>query len=199
MLQNFKYFDWGGGDGHATVYGLYLSVTDCFLLVIDNLDQAIALKTVLSSRYELLIVEISSADNFAPNLIDNSVCTHWSFENKSQVVLGDISFFKKHSAQHLYETQPNTTVDLESEQRYAMMCRHWINFLSCQKFNLWDSQRNLHFLHLPQLESNQFQQAVDDIYLALYLGQDWEQVDNHIIDLIQHSDMIWQPYNFEKQ
>jgi len=185
MIQNFEYFVWGNTTEHRSLYGLYNAVVDCFILVTPSLGSANKLKTILSSRYELILIELSSADNFTPNLIDNTVCTNWSFEGKNQIKIGMLcNYFDDEVTQAdiLCVSSRPLQWQLESEQEYALMCQHWINFIKQQK-QYTDTEKFDKFLSLPGLEDDLLK-VTSEIYRTMYLGQNLQQVDQHIKTLI---------------
>ena len=131
MIQNFEYFVWGSAIEHQPLYGLYNSVVDCFILVTPDLDKADKLKTILNSRYDLILVELSAADNFTLNLIDNTVCTDWSFVGKNQIKIGVLDIYLDDAiiqADALCASTRPSQWQLEHEQEYALMCQYWMTF-----------------------------------------------------------------------
>lgn len=194
MIQNFKYFVWGSAIKNKPLYGLYNQVVDCFLLVTPDYYAADKLKTILSSRYELLTVELSLADNFALDLIDNTVCTQWSFKEKNQIKIGKLSFqsFEKIiRPKTLCAAQEPLRYELEQEQEYALMCQHWINFINQQKNFIDNIQKFNEFLPLPELGTDTFSELSAEIYRIMYLGEDLEQVDQHIATLIENNNLLF--------
>jgi hypothetical protein len=194
MLQNFKYFFWGSACKNKSLYGLFSAVADCFLLVTDDLHTVKQLQTVLSSRYELLIVEISCAENYASDLIDNTVCTQWSFMDRTQIKLGKLNVLhdKIFTAKVLCSSTCTLDWFPEQEQKYALMCAYWIKILANQKqYHLYDTRTFDNFLSLPELDSNEFEQMSCKIYLLMYLGQDTDRVDQQIQDLVDENQLLF--------
>ena len=198
MIENSEHFVWGSAIDQQPQYGLYNAVTDCFMLVTPNLNEANQLKSILSSRYELLLVELSSADNFNLNLIDNTVCTNWSFEGKHQIKIGTLEIYLTETliqADTLCASTQSGSWPLESEQNYALMCQHWINFLNQQK-HLVASQKFDKFLPLPDSlrDDDDFFKLTQKMYRTMYLGQNLQLVDQDIKTLIEHSKSLFFNY-----
>jgi len=65
-------------------YSLYNIAVNRFLLVSPYYDVMETLSFLFSSRYQFKICRLDQADNYEPNLIDNTLCHHWSFDYGSQ-------------------------------------------------------------------------------------------------------------------
>jgi iron complex outermembrane receptor protein len=152
-------------------------VVDCFILVTPNLDEADKLKTILSSRYDLILVELSSADNFTLNLIDNIVCTNWSFGDKNQIKIGRLGIYLDDAiiqADTLCASTRSSQWQLEYEQEYALMCQYWMTFFDQQK-QYADTQKFDKFLSLPELGGDSLSKLISESYCTMYLGQNLQQ------------------------
>ena len=71
----------------SPMYGLYEAITNRFFLVHYNLETLEELGVLWSSRYCLRIVQIDTASNYSPGLIDNSVCMNWTIGNYADIGL----------------------------------------------------------------------------------------------------------------
>ena len=67
-----KYFDWGYSE--SELYALYSPVLDKIVFLCNNLDHAISLGLLISSRIHLVPIRIDQSINYSKELIDNSCC-----------------------------------------------------------------------------------------------------------------------------
>jgi hypothetical protein len=129
MIKDFKYFQWGIYPKGTPVYGLYEPVTDCFILILDNLSTAVKLKYILSSRFALFVCRLDLARNFTLNLIDNECCENWSFVGAAQEIIieENLSNLSRTTvtAKEFCQSSNNSDWDMDTEKHWAQFC-HWI-------------------------------------------------------------------------
>lgn len=70
----------GPGGPTDPLYGLYLPVTDLFLITYFKKNVMQNLRSLLSSKCATCIIELSSAPGYHPKLIDNTVCHNWTID-----------------------------------------------------------------------------------------------------------------------
>ena len=58
--------------------GLYQPMENTFLLTLCNVQHAQDIALIISGRYPVFLVDLTSAENYCENLIDNLCCTNWS-------------------------------------------------------------------------------------------------------------------------
>lgn len=61
--------------------GLYQPLMNRFLLTLGDVHQAREIALIASNRYHLFLVNLTSADNYSSNLIDNQCCENWALLN----------------------------------------------------------------------------------------------------------------------
>lgn len=205
-MSNNNFFNWGYPSAkNERQFGLWEPVLDRFLVIVVDPEIINDLRMVASSRYLLFACDLSLADNYTPELIDNSCCENWTLSNKK-----DIRFSKL--AQHNTPTPvckliANTTVsdwniDLE---------KTWLQFVSyCLSFikGLKQSQGNWYFYSKFIKNVNYFDSGHEQDYYdhidaterfilkSLHLGNDVDTVYNDISNFIKSTDAtifkLWQ-------
>jgi len=186
MIQDFKYFFQGGlGPRQVCFYGLYSPVLDGFLICSTDYHVMYQLQLILSSRYMLHIVELAHADNFEIQLLDNTCCENWSFQERNTLRLNWLSrALQWHTTKHLCPSTKPLDIDLLEEKKYVFTCAHWIEYFSLIstpperfKSDLSDligyDNFNLDFTIIKQKAMR-----------LLYLGLDFETTDSDIRKLI---------------
>jgi hypothetical protein len=205
MRTNFKYYV----NGQATttdvaVYGLYSPISDCFYFVYHDYRVLQEARVLLSSKLDLHIVRLDTAENWAANLIDNECCENWSWENK-----GDLSWPKEnypvpmmkftdfhalHNAQQLVPA-PHVTPDIDKYAFWIMLCVHYCIVLTKLVRNrTYEFDRRLRDLiphgDLLSHDTNQKYLLDQQIRSLLYNGTDMDLVDQEIIKLLPESQYI---------
>jgi len=185
MLESFRYFFYGCPEvGQPDcIYALYQPVADCFLICTTSWRTANKLKMLLSSRYSLHIVEITKAQNYQHNLIDNTVCENWSFADRN---LLNINSLPSHDApvlaRTLCQSTQSTPVDWIEEKKYAMMCAHWIEHFPPNLVKKFE-------INLAKLLGQSAPPVTQDLTKAqvmqlLYLGRDLDQTEQEILKIV---------------
>lgn len=62
-------------------FALYSPVIDRFVMVFDDAELLRRISVCWSSRCQLILCELGGADNFEPDLIDNTCCLNWSMSD----------------------------------------------------------------------------------------------------------------------
>ena len=141
-MQDFKYFTYGYPPESNPSYALYHPVLGVFLIVLPTAGPVmIELMAILSSKYLLQPVCVSTAENFIHNIIDNIVCEQWTLSNTQDLdSMGLLTHAgtKIISAKKLKSATPTVHWDIDREKRWAMMCWFWLNFLDY--FRRWPPQ-----------------------------------------------------------
>lgn len=173
-------------------YALYQPLTDCFLLVLDDLEHAKMIKTLAMTRYSLFIFQIDRATNYTANLIDNDCCENWA------PMLGQFTDFAK-----IGDMRPVLVSTLESrehampdmireEKHWLRFMLHWLNFVdSLTELIPWFEQQQtmsdvlgLDFQHFEQ-DRAMIQSARTVILKNLLLGRDISKVNQTIMSELQ--------------
>lgn len=201
-MQDFKYFTYGySPDLRNSVYGLYQPVLNCFLIVFPDYNSVgPQLAAILSSRYVLQPVRLDTADNYVHNVIDNEICECWTISNIDEILPNEIiTRVNVLLADQLVQTTPAKSIQIKKEKQWAQFCLFWLRFIrsECQfgVAGLWiDSQiGNLDIFNVfePVLFPDH-KEVVTKIMSLLYLGQDLEQTEQAIFDLVNNADSILQ-------
>jgi hypothetical protein len=193
-MENFKYFDWGY-PGHPKLpqIGLYNPTFDCFILTVASESVARIVKAVISSRYTVYPVYLSTADNYTSNLIDNSNCENWSFSNTDQISLP--SGFIDSPIYHAYKLTDSARTyktigwDITIEKQWALLIMFWVKKIEEFKLNKpcfiqADSDIN-RFLELDEVGylGTLYQAQEKQILKTLYLGKNFNEVDSILLDI----------------
>jgi hypothetical protein len=199
-MQDFKYFTYGYSiDSRLPLYGLYHPVLNCFLIVLPDYDSVgLQLAAILSSRYLLQPVYLTSANNYTHNIIDNEVCERWAISNFNEIPASNlITGITVIPANVLIPVATSTKlIKIEKEKQWAQFCLFWLRFIKLECGNLvsgiWidDQIGDLDIFDVfePLLPSNH-KQFITKTMQLLYLGQDVQRTEQAIIDII-NSDHI---------
>jgi len=105
-------------------YAIYQPILDRFLLTSGNLDKIFLVSDLLANRYHTLVVELNSAKNYHPNLIDNSCCENWTCQ-------GVLDLIKPSSFRHPLDISyiaSSSIVDypIQEEKSWAEFLYRWV-------------------------------------------------------------------------
>lgn len=127
-----KYFFYGlPNDPTLPLYGLYEIITNRFFLVHYNLETLKELCLLWSSRYCLRVVQIDTALNYAPGLIDNSVCMNWTMDNHRDIKMTQMFNPKPTiiaTCKSLVEINYKLPWNFKQDQEYLMFACHLLEF-----------------------------------------------------------------------
>jgi hypothetical protein len=137
-------------------YGLYQPILDCFLLITDNKQQSIDLKTLLITKYSLFIIQLDQAKNYSFNIIDNDCCEAWSVELEKKFDFATVNYSKPLMANLLIPADKNNkfNLDIFKEKLWCQYVWHWIRFIE------WVYEFDDHWYHqkriITKIHSNMF-------------------------------------------
>lgn len=158
-MISIKFFEYGcPADSSLAHYGLYQPVLDRFVFTVDDLEIAQEIKLLMASRFGLYIFDLTQADNYQPNLIDNICCENWTVDNKKIIKI--TQSYREFSVLPVGKLVPVTEKSdwtLLPEQEWMHTIRHW----TC--FYLW-MQRKFY----PWFEIDEF---IDDVCSTDMPGQ----------------------------
>jgi hypothetical protein len=174
-------FDYGyptsPGNPH---YALYQPVLKCFLLTVSTLEEAQEIKLLASSRYSLYIVDLSSAENYEHNLIDNSCCENWKLSNTSAIFVGHSDDFKKIIKAEILESSDLNNGDVIQEKIYLQTILYYckycfqVEYYARKKVHDWiDGILDLDIIDRDYIELKRF---IKQIKRILYLGITADQI-----------------------
>jgi hypothetical protein len=193
-MPSLKYFTNGyPANTQSNVYGLYQPVLNCFLFILpDYPDIGAQLTAILSSRYTLQPICVSSASNYAHNIIDNEVCHNWTISNLHQVsarsLMSDCHII---NAEQLLPTTVTIEWDVEKEKQWVQFCAFWLRFIRLIKntgySGGWIDEligSNKLFGMFDSMAGSAITDFVEQVTGLLYLGQDLLTTEQSILELV---------------
>lgn len=174
------------GDMHL---GLYQPVLNRFLLTVCDLEQAQEIIMLASSRYSLYLVDLTQAENYVPNIIDNHCCEMFTMSDPEQIniQLPDRGFMvcstKKLVAADVVDENFN------QEKKYLQLILYYVKFMT---FIQWNSRDKIiinpwinNVLDKPMLDPEG--DTISAIKKCLYLGIDPDVTELEILYIIKNS------------
>jgi hypothetical protein len=110
--------------------GLYQPMENKFLLTLCNVQHAQDIALIISGRYPVFLVDLTSAENYCENLIDNLCCTNWSLPAEQVLPTQIPDYSRKIVAAKKLIQNYNLNSDLAKEQQYLQMI-----WLSLRRFD----------------------------------------------------------------
>ena len=163
------------GDCHI---GLYQPMLNHFLLTVNNIQHARDIALIASGRYPLFLVNLTTANNYCENLIDNLCCENWTLPGK-QIVPTEMSNYANFivNAEHLVPVQQHHDSELPDEKHYLQVCWYYLNLLDSVATTNIRGQRIKDFMldifDIQQNESDLIVQNLKKQIIAeLYLCKD---------------------------
>lgn len=198
--MNFeKLFFWGyPGNSTEPHLGLWEPVANRFLLTLSSTKKARVIKMIASARYNLLVCDLRSADNYQENLLDNTCCESWTVNNKKAIVISKpYAHNQPIAVDNLVCVEPGDQHDYVKEKSWLYLCYHWLTVLEKLKDEDWYQQdRFIKKIFSTELQ-NQGPDYFDKIALVenhilrtLYLGQDLDQINHDIESFIVNTDSV---------
>jgi hypothetical protein len=188
------------GDPH---FGLYNRVLDCFLITTRSLADARETQHLASSRYDLYMVDLVSAVNYAPNLIDNQCCHAWSLASDRPLPLGDLRGLDDVLAAKELIPSCASDPDIQPEKTWLQMMLYWRSFVR------WIKTDHSHYERYQRLRSfigtdiQEVWQSVDHLdsvsRTRLYLGTDTRDTNQTITALVNADDFLCTLYQTWKR
>jgi len=200
-MQDFKYFTYGYSPNLTNpIYGLYQPVLNCFLIVFPDYDTVgPQLAAILSSRYLLQPVCLTTANNYTYNIIDNEICENWAISNQNDIpTRAIITRLTVIQADRLIPTTAVTElIQIKKEKQWVQFCLFWLRFIKSQcqlpVAGSWidDQLGNLDIFNMfePLLPVG-YRQFITKTMQLLYLGRDIQKTEQAIIDIIQTDDSL---------
>ena len=134
-ITQSPYFFYGSAanyNGHLCQFGLYEPITDRFVLVTKIKEIAENIALLFSSRYNLLVCDLTSAENFNDKLLDNSCCYNWTIGNKDNLKINEkissLIIKDTFEVQHIVESDAISEDDLiVADREYLLAAVRWIS------------------------------------------------------------------------
>jgi len=207
-MEDLDYFTYGISADPApqSQYALYHPIFKCFLILTQTRDLAWELKSLLSSRYLVDVVCISSAENYSATIMDNTCCENWTIENYNPELMWFLSTASDTIAQKLLPVTYAINFDVEKEKKWAQMCLYWlrvfdINLITrLRRFSKIDSVLgNILDLDISGLKKTHIPyESIKEIKKILYLETDIVSAEQYILDIVKKSPTLTRVWNRSK-
>jgi hypothetical protein len=190
-----SYFDIGIPARFGSCHiGLFQPVENRCLLTLCNIRHAQEIALIISGRYPVFLVDLTSAENYQPNLIDNLCCENWTLP-REQVAVTHIRNYARilvEATQLIHN--PNQNPDLEKEKQYLQMIWHYLkrldDFVENGNFGGfgWDVKRFMtDIFDLQDSQYINFQNLKKQIMSELFLGRDLDSVKISVENIIANA------------
>ena len=168
--------------------GLYQPMENTFLLTLCNVQHAQDIALTVSGRYPVFLVDLTSAENYCENLIDNHCCTNWSLPAEQLIPTQIHNYSRKIVAAKKLIQNQNLNSDLAKEQQYLQMIWHFLkrfdqvidhprNYVGQYGNYGWAVKNFMSFVFDQQDQSYiNLQNIKKQIFRELFLGRDLESV-----------------------
>ena len=190
-----KYFHLGyPPDNRMPYYGLYSLYHGCFMLMYYDLAILQKIKSLWSSRTAMFIVQVSTADNYEPNLIDNDVCVNWAFSN-----VNDVDAMSSNNNRTYYPILADSLVYMETNEENVdqdtfllQNILYWLTVLEFfekdfkYQYTIIDQHINNFFeTDASYKTTDSYYKTYKQILKILYLENDIEKINQNIIKIIK--------------
>jgi hypothetical protein len=200
-MEDFDYFTYGKSTDPApqSQYALYHPIFKCFLILTHTRDLAWQLKSLLSSRYLVGVVCISSAKNYSASMIDNTCCEKWTMSNSPPDVRELLLVKSESTVENLLPAIPQGGFDIEKEKKWAQMCLYWLRVFD-RVYDMFPYGK-IDFLLNGILDLKELTyipyELVIEIKKILYLETDFVTAEQSILDIIKKNPILtmsWDRY-----
>ena len=193
-------FHYGIPDTKMRHWALYEPASQRFLFASDfqEIDVLQEIRMLCSSRYNLFLCDISSAENYHDGILDNTCCENWS-------MIGDF-IDTQLFASPIFDIDKlvpsgGTEIDdsvIQEQKNWIQFIQHWVNWLRLgplaePRLQIDSFIEQILYLKFDNTSTHDFfsnlQKLVRDIKLELYLGNDIDSSQNKIIKLLETN--IW--------
>lgn len=200
--QFMKHFDIGYPKVFGRTHiGLYQPVLGCFLLTLCDLKQAQEIKLLASSRYSLYSIDLTTAKNYCPNIIDNDCCENWTLSNRKDIEVG--SSWGTQKILCAEELVPCSTVDpdIQKEKEHLQLIWYYVRYYLQLCLNDTHYEINQFIHDVMGINDHNFQCVQSFIANAkktLYLGRDSNGVEQDMQSHIEKYLMDFQKVTFNQ-
>lgn len=183
-MKPFKYYTLGYAE-HKSLnrYAIYQPVLDCFIFCLDSLLVAQGMKSLLSSRYDCMIVCLNTAENYSHNLVDNMSCEQWTLDQRTDLCFSKLELSDLVLARRLKKIAAPDWWDIDREKQWCFLLQMCLKFLHLYKQELLLT--DLCFLHYQNRDSIEYQELEQRIISTLYMGRDFATTDQEIRLILQ--------------
>jgi len=165
-------------------FGLYQPTLDCILLTVCDIEEALEIQMLASSRYNLFVVDLVSAENYSVNMIDNDCCENWTLSNKEDIDIGlsgsissIVQVSKLIEISHRDPDASKEKLYLQTIWYHVKYCLQIENHARKQVHDWIDGIFELDFEENDHTITKKY---IKQIKTTLYLGTDLDQIENKI-------------------
>jgi hypothetical protein len=188
-------------DQSQNLLALYQPVMDRFLFVIQDLELAKEMIYLASSRYGLYPCDITTADNYHHNILDNTCCQNWTMSNRGlrSLITGyHVSVIK---VNQLVEVGAYQDFDVAQEQSWLQMVYLYTRLckIARQSYPWFEAQQFVRntLSYRFNCDLDQLVESINQIRRELYLGRDIQSTESNIQDIIKRNPYLHRRYCFE--
>jgi hypothetical protein len=205
MLPNHK--------NNERVLGLYQGTFDCFLFFLTDKEKADQVKLLASSKYPLLVCDITAATKNIKEKIDNSCCERWTIDPLGFDVLNYsksrlITEGKNHKKNNIFyvttikkiKEQTTNHIQIKKEIGWIKTLSYWTEFLNYLLANEKEWKEVNCFIEetmdLYELSDTKYTKTVvKKINQLLYLNTESLITQREILKLIKTHPDIYEKHN----
>jgi hypothetical protein len=160
-------------------------------LTLTDQEQAREIALLASARYNLYVIDLTSAENYHLNLIDNSFSENWSIADRHQ----HINIMKSYKVESVIKISKLDAVeiadpDIAKEKEYLQTVWYYYKYCTEVEQRPWNLIENwvgdMLGTEIVDQTYTKIKQHVRQIKKTLYLGQDAAQI-NHDIQQIKNN------------
>jgi hypothetical protein len=166
-------------------WALYEPTLDRFLFVSGQQEVRILneIRMLCSSRYNLFLCDISVADNYCHDLVDNTCCENWSILDGVDNTLLLASPIDVHTliSQSITETQYPI---IQQQKNWIQLVSYWVEWINLRCYYKQYETIDYFIEQLFDTKLSKQNSLIQQIQLELYLGVDVDITHANIIRLI---------------
>jgi len=173
-----NYFDFGGPNLSESCHiGLYQPILDCFLLTLSSQKQAQDVVLIASSRYAVTTIDLTSAKNYSPHLIDNLCCENWHVPEQIEIDISFDTFCNLHTVTNLVNKSSPPDCAVLHEKKYLEIVWYYVRYFDEEIFkknctNLIVRQFMSNVLNKHDRKLSAILELKHAVYKTLYLHND---------------------------
>ena len=197
--NSIDYFYYGLGTNiNEKVYGLWSHGKNCFILINRELKVLQKTAELISSKIDVRIIDLTVADNYELNIIDNIVCENWMPQFDITKELDDLElsvytvvYVKSLKNSFISEEDKKPITEIK---KWAQMISFWCTVLQrCKEYRRFDAFPRAYmqyYLDIPDFHDSAHI-LEQKIYKELYLGLDLNLVTEKILLLSQQDKRLY--------
>lgn len=193
-IKTKSYFLYGTKQDQP-IYGLYCPGLGCFLLVHYKIAYLELCKSLLISRYPTFIYNISQAENFFHEIIDNSVTINWSITNYHECKLKHAIANKSYdpidaerliSSKLLYDKE-----FIVKEIEYCQLILYYVYYFDNNEYHwmytILDSHLKSLGFDISEIHNDRISEIKNKVFKELFLGKNLSETANNINNILEET------------